>query len=81
MSTKKTNLCLSVDLTSTTKILDLVEKVGEHVCLVKTHVDIIEDYTDNFVVQLKQLAQKLNFLILEDRKYAGIYKTFSFSYS
>ncbi|XP_068631662.1 uridine 5'-monophosphate synthase [Battus philenor] len=81
MATKKTNLCLSVDLTSSTKILDLLEKVGEHVCLVKTHVDIIEDFNDNFIVQLKQLATKYNFLLLEDRKFADIGNTVSLQYS
>ncbi|XP_045448602.1 uridine 5'-monophosphate synthase [Melitaea cinxia] len=81
MATKKTNLCLSVDLTSSTKILDLLEKVGEHVCLVKTHIDIIEDYTSDFIVRLKQLAQTFNFLILEDRKYADIGNTVSLQYT
>lgn len=80
MATKKTNLCLSVDLTSTTKILDLLEKVGEHVCLVKTHADIIEDYSKDFITRLKQLADSYNFLILEDRKYADIGHTVSLQY-
>lgn len=81
MATKKTNLCLSVDLTNSTEILDLIEKVGEHVCLVKTHVDIIEDFSNNFVSQLQLLAKKFNFLILEDRKYADIGHTVSLQYS
>lgn len=81
MATKQTNLCLSVDLTSTTKILDLLEKVGEHVCLVKTHADIIEDYTDDFIQRIKKLAERFNFLILEDRKYADIGHTVSLQYS
>ena len=81
MATKKTNLCLSVDLTSSTKILDLLEKVGEHVCLVKTHADIIEDYSNDFITRLKQLADRFNFLILEDRKYADIGHTVSLQYS
>lgn len=75
MAAKKTNLCLSVDLTSTVKILDLLEKVGEHICLVKTHVDIIEDFSDDFIGRLKQLAIRFNFLILEDRKFADIGNT------
>ncbi|CAK1595874.1 unnamed protein product [Parnassius mnemosyne] len=81
MATKKTNLCLSVDLTSSTKIIDLLEKVGEHICLVKTHIDIIEDFSDNFIMQLKQLGTKFNFLILEDRKFADIGNTVSLQYS
>ncbi|CAK1547017.1 unnamed protein product [Leptosia nina] len=81
MAAKKTNLCLSVDLTSSTKILDLIEKVGNHVCLIKTHVDIIEDFSSGFVSSLQHLAKKLNFLILEDRKYADIGHTVSLQYT
>ncbi|XP_013143329.1 PREDICTED: uridine 5'-monophosphate synthase isoform X1 [Papilio polytes] len=81
MATKKTNLCISVDLTSSIQILNLLEKVGEHVCLVKTHVDIIEDFNSDFVEKLKQLATKFNFLLLEDRKFADIGNTVSLQYS
>lgn len=80
MAQKETNLCISVDLTSTAKILDLLEKVGEHVCLVKTHVDIIEDFNSDFITQIKRLSQRLNFLILEDRKFADIGNTVSLQY-
>lgn len=80
MATKKTNLCLSVDLTSSISILNLLEKVGEHICLVKTHVDIIEDFSADFVSRLKQLADRFNFLILEDRKFADIGNTVSLQY-
>lgn len=81
MAVKKTNLCLSVDLTTTTEVLGLLEKVGEHVCLVKTHADIIEDFTSDFVSRLKELADRFNFLLLEDRKYADIGNTVSLQYS
>lgn len=81
MVTKKTNLCLSVDFTSSSKILDLLESVGEHVCLVKTHVDILEDFSLQFIKQLKELSKKYNFLILEDRKYADIGNTVRLQYT
>lgn len=80
MAIKKTNLCLSVDLTSTVNILELLEKVGEHICLVKTHADIIEDFNEDFTSRLKELGRKFNFLILEDRKYADIGHTVSLQY-
>lgn len=81
MAKKRTNLCLSVDLTKTTSILDLLENVGEHICLAKTHVDIIEDFSQSFVKQLKQLSEKFNFLIMEDRKFADIGNTVSLQLS
>ncbi|CAF4923405.1 unnamed protein product [Pieris macdunnoughi] len=81
MAVKKTNLCISVDLTSSTQILELLEKVGKHVCLVKTHVDIIEDFSSDFITSLKELANKYNFLILEDRKFADIGHTVALQYT
>ncbi|RVE48080.1 hypothetical protein evm_007267 [Chilo suppressalis] len=81
MALKKTNLCLSVDLTSATSILEVVEKVGEHICLLKTHIDIIEDFNSDFIANLKNLAKRFNFLILEDRKFADIGNTVVMQYS
>lgn len=81
MEMKKTNLCLAVDLTKSEEILNMVEKVGPYICLLKTHVDIVEDFNERFVDSLKSLAQKHNFMVMEDRKFADIGNTVSLQYS
>ncbi|XP_013379530.1 uridine 5'-monophosphate synthase isoform X1 [Lingula anatina] len=72
MDMKKTNLALSADLTSTDAILQFAAKVGSCICILKIHADILVDFSSDFVVKLKDLANNLNFLIFEDRKFADI---------
>ncbi|KAG7192123.1 orotidine 5'-phosphate decarboxylase [Scheffersomyces spartinae] len=82
MDEKKSNLCASVDVKTTSELLALIEKLGPYICLVKTHIDIIDDFTyEGTVVPLLALAKKHNFMIFEDRKFADIGNTVKSQYS
>ena len=72
---KKTRLCVSLDLTNTQEFLKLADQLGPHVCMIKTHMDIISDFSWDLIEQLKKLAKKHDFLIFEDRKFADIGRT------
>lgn len=81
MIEKQSNLCVAADLIKTEDILNLIEQIGPYICLLKTHVDIIVDFNENFINSLMGLAKKHNFLIMEDRKFADIGNTVSLQYS
>ncbi|XP_018575357.1 uridine 5'-monophosphate synthase [Anoplophora glabripennis] len=81
MATKQTTLCVASDLTSSTDILNLAERVGPHICMLKTHIDIVEDFHPNLIKPLQEIAQRHNFILFEDRKFADIGKTVELQYS
>ncbi|EPX70432.1 orotidine 5'-phosphate decarboxylase Ura4 [Schizosaccharomyces octosporus yFS286] len=81
MEQKQSNLSVAVDLTKKADILALIEKIGPFVCVIKTHVDVIEDFDQDFVQQLTALSEKHRFFIFEDRKFADIGNTVKLQYS
>ncbi|XP_043250118.1 uridine 5'-monophosphate synthase [Colletes gigas] len=80
MEMKQSTLCLAADLTKANDILELANLVGPHIVVLKTHVDIVEDFDNHFVKRLKELAKKYDFLLMEDRKFADIGNTVSLQY-
>ncbi|XP_042865617.1 uridine 5'-monophosphate synthase-like [Penaeus japonicus] len=81
MSAKKTNLCVAADVTTSKELISLAEKVGPHICLLKTHIDILTDFNKETVESLKELAATHNFMLFEDRKFGDIGSTVASQYS
>ncbi|KAE9556754.1 hypothetical protein FO519_000160 [Halicephalobus sp. NKZ332] len=70
ISSKKTNLCVAVDETEKSRILDIVRDVAPYVCAIKLHADIIEEFDQTFANSLTTLANEHRFILFADRKLA-----------
>ncbi|MHA7840281.1 MAG: orotidine-5'-phosphate decarboxylase [Gammaproteobacteria bacterium] len=80
MEEKQSNVALSVDVTKGEHLLALAKQLGPHLCVLKTHIDIVEDFTPALTDELTALAQKHEFIIFEDRKFADIGNTVKHQY-
>ncbi|KAM6495795.1 Orotidine 5'-phosphate decarboxylase / HUMPS family domain containing protein [Amanita muscaria] len=78
---KKSNLAVSVDLTKSADFLNIIDIVGPYICLIKTHIDILQDFDQSVIERLQHLSAKHDFMIFEDRKFADIGNTVVLQYS
>lgn len=81
MEKKQSNLALSLDVVNQAHFFEILERVGEHIVILKTHCDCINDFDSSFISRLLQLKEKYEFIILEDRKFADIGNTVKLQYT
>lgn len=69
---RKSKICVAADVTSSSELYRLIHNVGKHICILKTHIDILEDWSEDVRNNLIRLKKEYGFLIWEDRKFADI---------
>lgn len=75
ISRKKSNICLAADVETMDELIRLIEAVGDKICILKLHTDIMKDFHSRFNENcrlLNMMKEKYDFRIWEDRKLADI---------
>lgn len=73
-SIKQSLVCLAADRNTMAGLFELMEAVGPHVAALKTHVDLVDDWSPEAWGAFCKAANEADLLIFEDRKFADIGK-------
>ena len=71
---KESLVCLAADKYTMAELFELLTTVGSSIAALKTHVDLIDDWNVKEWERFCKLAQDMDLLIFEDRKFADIGK-------
>ena len=74
VNSKKSVLCLSLDVESWEIGQKILNECGQYICLVKLHVALFDDWNNESHLQLLELSNKYNFLIMQDSKLIDVPK-------
>ena len=66
---------LAADVTTKNELMDLLDKTGSKIVVLKTHCDMIADWDEEFSELLASKAKEKDVLVFEDRKFADIGNT------
>ena len=78
---KKNEALFSADFTKTDELFKWIHLVGDHICVLKTHIDMLDDFDKT--MRSRELKKKYNFMILENfqigktfyaQLYGGLYR-------
>ncbi|KAI0884875.1 Orotidine 5'-phosphate decarboxylase [Annulohypoxylon maeteangense] len=85
MELKKSNLCLSADVTTARELLTVADRIGPSIVVLKTHYDLVAGWDfhpqTGTGAKLGALARRHGFLIFEDRKFGDIGSTVQLQYT
>ena len=73
-SRKQSLVCLAADRRTMDGLFDLIDSVGPYLAALKTHVDLVDDWTPEGWANFCNKAMDADLLVFEDRKFADIGK-------
>ena len=58
MLRKRSNLAVAVDVDTVQEMVRIADAAGPHIAVLKTHVDIFDEWSNDIAAQLQNLAKK-----------------------